>query len=114
MLGEWREGGTPLKVVTGYFDVLVAGHVRRLREIGNGSGTVIVVVLDPPAPVLHARARAELVAALSVVDYVVPANGQAAQELLSQLNPSEIIQEEPADLLRARCLTEHVQRRHQQ
>src|SRR5579863_6742768 len=101
-----------VKVVTGYFDVIVAEHVRRLSEIKNGSGPLVVVVLDPPEPVLPARARAELVAALRVVDYVVPAGEQAAQELLSHFTPGEIVREESADLLRARRLSEHVQSRH--
>jgi bifunctional ADP-heptose synthase (sugar kinase/adenylyltransferase) len=103
-----------LKVVTGYFDVIVAEHVRRLREIKNGSGTLVVVVLDPPQPVLASRARAELVAALGMVDYVVPADEHAAGELLSHFTTSEIVREESADLLRAGHLSEHVKRRHQQ
>jgi len=103
-----------VKIVTGYFDVLVAEHVRRLWEIKNGSGTLIVVVLDPPEPLLAGRARAELVAALGVVDYVVPAGEQAARQLLSYFTASEIVREESADLLRARRLSEHVKRRHQQ
>ena len=103
-----------VKIVTGYFDVLVAEHVRRLREIKNGCAVLVVVVLDPPEPVLDARARAELVAALGVVDYVVPAGEQAARELLSHFAPSEIVREESADLLRASRLSEHVKRRQQQ
>jgi len=105
---------TGVKIVTGYFDVIVAEHVRRLREIKNGSGTLVVVVLDPPEPLLGGRARAELVAALGVVDYVVPADEQAARELLSHFSASEIVREESADLLRVRRLSEHVKRRHQQ
>ena len=103
-----------VKIVTGYFDVIVAEHVLRLREIKNGSGTLVVMILDPPEPVLGGRARAELVAALGMVDYVVPADEQAAGELLSHFTASEIVREEPADLLRARRLSEHVKRRHQQ
>ncbi|MBZ5595320.1 MAG: hypothetical protein LAP39_24010 [Acidobacteriia bacterium] len=102
-----------VRIVTGYFDVIVAEHVRRLLEIKNGSGALVVVVLDPPDPVLSLRARAELVAALRMVDYVVPAGEPAARELLSHFNPGEIVREESADLLRARRLSEHVQRRHQ-
>jgi bifunctional ADP-heptose synthase (sugar kinase/adenylyltransferase) len=102
-----------LKIVTGFFDVIVAEHVRRLQEIKNGSDALVVVVLDPPEPVLTARARAELVAALRMVDYVVPAGEQAAQNLLGRFSPAEIVREEAADLLRARRLSEHVQRRHQ-
>lgn len=109
--GDLRARG--VKIVTGYFDVIVPDHVRRLLEIKNGSETLVVVVLDPPQPVLSGRARAELVAALRMVDYVVPAGEQAARELLSHFTPGEIVREEPADLLRARRLSEHVQRRHQ-
>ena len=103
-----------VKIVTGYFDVIVAEHVRRLRAIKNGSAMLVVVVLDPPEALLAARARAELVAALAVVDYVVPADEQAAKELLSHFTASEIVREESDDLLRARRLSEHVKSRHQQ
>jgi bifunctional ADP-heptose synthase (sugar kinase/adenylyltransferase) len=103
-----------VKIVTGYFDVIVADHVRRLREIKNGSGMLVVVVLDPPEALLAGRARAELVAALGMVDYVVPADEPAAEELLSHFTASEIVREESADLLRARRLSEHVKIRHQQ
>ena len=110
---ELRANGTSIKLITGHFDVLTAGHVRRLREIHNGPGTLFVMVVDPPAPVLAACARAELVAALAMVDYVVLAPGRAVPELLAQFRASEIVQEETADLLRARRLAEHVQSRHQ-
>jgi bifunctional ADP-heptose synthase (sugar kinase/adenylyltransferase) len=113
-LQELREQGRAVKVVTGYFDVLVADHVTRLREIGRTPGTVFVLVLDPPAPLLGTRARAELVAALAMVDYVVPAAEQAAAALLSRCAASEILREETADLLRAERLSQHVQRRHKQ
>ena len=111
---ELRAKGTSLQLITGHFDVLIAEHVRRLREIRNGSGALFVMVVDPPAPVLAARARAELVAALAMVDYVVPAAGLAVPELLARFRASEIVQEETADLLRARRLADHVQSRHQQ
>jgi bifunctional ADP-heptose synthase (sugar kinase/adenylyltransferase) len=114
LAGELRDRGAALKVVTGYFDVLVADHIRRLREIADGSGAVFALVLDPPQPMLPKGARAELVAALAVIDYVVPAEEQAARELLTHFHPGEIVREESADLLRASRLTEHVQRRHQQ
>ena len=112
LVGDLRARG--VKVVTGYFDVIVAEHVRRLREIKNGSAALVVVVLDPPEPLLAAIARAELVAALGMVDYVVPADEQAARALLSHFTTSEIVREESADLLRARRLSDHVKRRHQQ
>ncbi len=114
LAAELRQQGASLRAVTGYFDVLVAEHVRRLSEIAAGETRVFVVLLDPPAPLLAARARAEMVAALAMVDYVVPAGEQAAEGLLSQFAAAEIVREESADLLRAERLSQHVQRRHQQ
>ena len=102
-----------LKIVTGYFDVLLAEHVRRLREIADGASRLLVVVLDPPDPVLAARARAELVAALDMVDYVVPADEHAAYALLGRFAGGEVVREESDDLLRAHRLRQHVQSRHQ-
>jgi len=98
----------------GRFDVLVAEHVRRLRQIAMGDVTLFVILLDPSAPLLATRARAEMMAALAMVDYVVPAGERAAEGLLSHFTTSEIVREESADLLRAERLSQHVQRRHQQ
>ena len=114
LAAQLRSQGATLKVITGHFDVLTTEHIRRLREITNGSAKLFVVVLDPPAPLLAARARAELVAGLAMVDYVVPAVEQTAGELLSRFAASEIVREESADLLRAERLSQHVQRRNQQ
>jgi sugar/nucleoside kinase (ribokinase family) len=109
-----RARSSALRIVTGHFDVLVPDHIRRLREIASGSSVLFVVILDPPEPLLPSRARTELVAALAMVDYVVPAGEEAARALLSHFHPTEIVREESADLLRASRLREHVQRRHQQ
>jgi bifunctional ADP-heptose synthase (sugar kinase/adenylyltransferase) len=64
------EGAT---VVSGYFDPLVASHARRLAELKRG--TLIVAIENPKRPILTARARAELVASLRAVDYVVEERG---------------------------------------
>jgi bifunctional ADP-heptose synthase (sugar kinase/adenylyltransferase) len=109
-----RARNSAVRIITGYFDVLVPEHIRRLREIADGDGVILVVIVDPPEPVLPGRARAELVAALAMVDYVIPAGEQAAQALLRHFHPAEIVREESADLLRARRLKEHVRRRNQQ
>lgn len=113
LVRELRAEGQAIRVVTGYFDVLVADQVRRLSEIAASASTLFAVVLDPPEPLLPGRARAELVAALGMVDYVVPAEEPAALALLSHCNPGEVVREESADLLRSRRLNELVQRRHQ-
>jgi bifunctional ADP-heptose synthase (sugar kinase/adenylyltransferase) len=60
--------------ISGHFDPLLAEHVgllRRAREPGN---LLVVEITNPAHPLLSQRARAELVAALAVVDYVVLSN----------------------------------------
>ena len=57
--------------VSGWFDPLVAAHAQRLAELRASHDRLVIVILDPPKPVLSTRARAELVASLAAVDYVV-------------------------------------------
>lgn len=54
---------------------MLAEHVRRLREQAAPGRLLIVEVTNPARPLMPQRARAELVAALSLVDYVVLGNG---------------------------------------
>lgn len=113
LVAHLRGQSGSVKVVTGYFDVLVAEHVRRLCQIAAGATKLFVVVFDPPAALLTTRARAEMVAALAMVDYVIPAGEKAAEDLLRCFAASEIVREESADVLRAECLKQHVQLRQQ-
>lgn len=101
--------GMPVTVVSGYFDPLLAGHARRLAEIAAPGGFLMAVVTEPERPILPARARAELVAALAVVDYVVSAEDGA--ELLAQLPADRVFREEAADLRRAQELVARVHQR---
>lgn len=94
-------------MVTGCFDPVLAGHARRLREIREGFDTLIVVLSEPAQPVLDARARAEVLAALAAVDYVVlpPVD-------LGQDPGLTIFDEQPADQVRFERLVEHVRQRY--
>lgn len=66
--------------VSGYFDPLTAAHLDRLEQLKRPGTPLLVLITDPLNPVLPWRARAELVAALAVVDYVTEAaDGIAAQ-----------------------------------
>jgi hypothetical protein len=66
-----RLGGKPTRWVSGHFDPLLAEHVRRLGEYSTQDRTLVVEITNPKRPLLAQRARAELVAALGMVDYVV-------------------------------------------
>jgi bifunctional ADP-heptose synthase (sugar kinase/adenylyltransferase) len=70
-----QQRGKPACWVTGHFDPLLAEHVRRLREQVAPGRLLIVEVTNPDRPLLPQQARAELVAALTMVDYVVLGNG---------------------------------------
>jgi len=48
-----------------------------LRQYAAPNRRLVVEITNPPRPLLPARARAELVAALGLVDYVVLGNGAA-------------------------------------
>jgi bifunctional ADP-heptose synthase (sugar kinase/adenylyltransferase) len=57
-------------VVTGYFDPLLAAHAERLAGLKRQGLPLLIAIADPENSILPARARAELVAGLAVVDYV--------------------------------------------
>ena len=99
-----------MKLVAGYFDVLTPDLVSRLRSLSDG-GLLIAAVLDPPNPLLHACARAELAAALSVVDYVLSLPDSGLEQALEEIRPDEVIREDRTDGKRAQALIEHVHQR---
>ena len=88
----------PARWLSGSFDPLLAEHVRRLRSSKQPGELLVVEVTDPEAPLLPQRARAELVAALAMVDYVVLGNGAPADEIVDADVTTQFI--------------EHVLRRH--
>lgn len=88
--------------VRGFFDPLLAEHVRRLRNRVKPGHLLVVEILEPEKPLLPQRARAELVAALSMVDYVIMGNGA----------PSDAAQSAPLDSELTERFIEHVLHRH--
>jgi len=70
-----RLNGRAARWISGHFDPMLAEHIRLLQKSAVPGQALVVEVTDPPAPLLSQRARAELVAALELVDYVVLSNG---------------------------------------
>jgi bifunctional ADP-heptose synthase (sugar kinase/adenylyltransferase) len=68
--------------ISGHFDPLLAEHVGRLAAARQPGRLLVVEVTNPAQPLLAQRARAELVAALSMVDYVVLSERQASSAQL--------------------------------
>jgi D-beta-D-heptose 7-phosphate kinase/D-beta-D-heptose 1-phosphate adenosyltransferase len=106
-----RAEGSSVRFATGWFDPLIAAHARRLEQLRDGASRVMVIVTDPSRPILPARARAELVAALSVVDFVVPSEEERLEDLLTQLEATEVLRGEAADETLTQQLIHHVQTR---
>ena len=95
-------------IVAGYFDPLLAAHAARLDEIAAGGGPLVVVIDQPPAPILPAGARAELVAGLAVVEHVIlpPEN-----EPVVIPESARLFREQGADTERLGALIRHVHER---
>ncbi len=95
-LGEHRKKCQRIVLANGCFDVLHAGHVRYL-EAARQAGDLLVVAINsdsstrklkgPGRPILAEADRAELVAALSVVNYVLVFEELDVRSLLDELRP---------------------------
>ena len=105
--------GRPVVAVTAYFDVLRAEHadgLRRLREAAPDAA-LVALVLPCAEALLTLRARAELAAALAVIDYVVAVESGPPEDLLASLQPATVVRWEAADRARTRQLMQHVHSR---
>ena len=91
-----RRAGRTIAFANGCFDVLHVGHVRYLQGAAAEADRLIVAINDDGSvrrmkganrPVLPAADRAELVAALRGVDYVVVFPDDTVTRLLELLKP---------------------------
>lgn len=87
-----------------HLDPLTVEHARRLAAIAAQGKPVVVLLTDPPAPLLPIGARAELAAALASVSAVMIVDGP--------VSALPLIAEEAADLERRHSLVRHVLARH--
>jgi len=101
-------------VVTGYFDVIRTPHIRDLAAVrkDTGAGILMIVLLPLKGAFLSHHARAEMVAALNMVDYVVTPGEGSVEALLNHLPADKVISRQAADEEQTRLLTEHVLSRH--
>ena len=91
-----RRAGRTVAFANGCFDLLHVGHVRYLQAAAAEADVLVVAVNDdasvaalkgPARPILSAHDRAELVAALRGVDYVVIFSEPTVTPLLLALKP---------------------------
>jgi rfaE bifunctional protein nucleotidyltransferase chain/domain len=95
-LAELRREGRRIALANGHFDLLHVGHLRYLRAARAEGDLLVVAVNDdasvarlkgPGRPVVPAAERAELLAALAPVDFVVVFEGDSPAPLLARLRP---------------------------
>ena len=95
-LARDRAAGLTVAFANGCFDLLHVGHVRYLQASGEEADRLLVAVNDDASvaglkgegrPILPAAERAELVAALRCVDYVVVFADATVERLLRLLKP---------------------------
>jgi len=91
-----RQAGRTIAFANGGFDLLHVGHVRYLEAARREADRLVVAINDdrsiqglkgPSRPVLPEADRAELVAALRAVDYVVIFPEATVTPLLELLKP---------------------------
>ena len=95
-LAAARAAGQVVAFANGHFDLLHVGHLRYLQA-AREQGDLLVVGLNddgsvaslkgPGRPIVPAGERAELLAALEPVDYVVIFDGDSPAPLLEELRP---------------------------
>ncbi|HEY3043176.1 MAG TPA: adenylyltransferase/cytidyltransferase family protein [Vicinamibacterales bacterium] len=91
-----RVAGRTIALANGCFDLLHVGHVRYLQGAAAEADRLIVAVNDdasvarlkgPGRPAMPANERAEIVAAIGVVDYVVTFADDTVERLLRRIQP---------------------------
>jgi len=100
LVGRAKRGSRRVVFTNGCFDLLHPGHIRTLEE-ARSLGDVLVVGLNRDAGVRKAKGdtrpvfgedeRAELLAALEAVDFVVLFGEPTPRELIAQLLPDVLV-----------------------
>lgn len=91
-----RLAGRTIAFANGCFDLLHVGHVRYLQGAAAEADRLVVAVNEdasvarlkgPGRPAMPASERAEIVAAMGVVDYVVTFADDTVERLLRRIQP---------------------------
>ena len=95
-IADERAAGRTIAFANGCFDLLHVGHTRYLESAAQEADVLVVAINDDASvrrlkgegrPILSAADRAELVAALRCVDYVVIFPEPTVGPLLASLRP---------------------------
>jgi rfaE bifunctional protein nucleotidyltransferase chain/domain len=93
---SWSRAGKTLVWTSGCFDLLHVGHIRSFRDaralgdiliVGINSDASVHSIKDDSRPIVNQEDRAELIAALEMVDYVTIFDESTPVAALSRLQP---------------------------
>ena len=94
-----KSEGKKVVFTNGCFDILHAGHIRYLSETKK-LGDILVLGLNadesvsrikPGRPVVPEAERAEVLSALSMIDYIVLFHEDTPYELIKQVGPDVLV-----------------------
>ncbi|MDA8387276.1 MAG: adenylyltransferase/cytidyltransferase family protein [Nitrospiraceae bacterium] len=97
--GRFAQGGPRIVFTNGCFDIIHPGHVRYLAK-AKSLGDILVVGLNsdrsvskikPGRPVNAEKDRAEVLAALRMVDYVTVFDEETPYELIGYIKPDVLV-----------------------
>ena len=97
-----REGRGPRRIVftNGCFDLLHPGHIQTLEKarslgdllvVGVNSDRSVRAIKGPSRPLVPESERAEILAALEAVDFVVLFDEDTPRELIARLHPDVLV-----------------------
>ena len=98
LFSSLAEKGDGIVVARGCFDLLSAEHCRQLARAKERGKYLVVAVYsdkDPQKTVFSQSARARMVAALAVVDYVVICDEPQTDRIVSSWQPVAVVDADP-------------------
>lgn len=99
-LGQWREAGGCVVMTNGCFDLLHPGHVASLQQarkfgdclvVGLNSDRSVQQLKGPGRPIVDQQGRADMLAALECVDYVVIFDDLQVTGLVERVLPDVLV-----------------------
>ncbi|MBI4489217.1 MAG: D-glycero-beta-D-manno-heptose 1-phosphate adenylyltransferase [Deltaproteobacteria bacterium] len=103
IVAKAKSEGKKVVFTNGCFDLMHRGHLHLLREakklgdlliVGMNSDRSVKKIKGPERPILPAQERAELIAALEMVDYVTSFDEPDPYAVIKELRPNVLVKGE--------------------
>ncbi len=100
LISDLKKKGQKIVFTNGCFDLLHVGHVRYLQEartlgdcliVGLNSNQSIGLIKDPARPLISEEQRAEVLAALTCVDYITLFDEADPFQLIEKIRPHVLV-----------------------